>query len=75
MTFDTPSSASFDGSAAWNSVGNAIEPTPTIRPWPGIKRGTDCRVPIVPGFVRLTVVPAKSSTPSLPSRAFTMRSW
>ena len=40
-----------------------MEPTPTMRPWPAISLGTDMAVPTVPGFVRLTVVPAKSSTP------------
>ena len=36
-------------------------PTPTMTPWPGMSRGTDCTVPIVPGLVSVTVVPAKSS--------------
>ena len=40
-------------------------PTPTITPWPGISRGTDCTVPIVPGLVSVTVAPGKSSTVSL----------
>ena len=30
-------------------------------PWPGMSRGTDCTVPSVPGLVRVTVAPAKSS--------------
>ena len=40
-----------------------------MQPWPGISRGTECSVPIVPGLVRLIVVPAKSATSSLPDRA------
>ena len=32
-----------------------------MAPWPGIRRGTDCTVPSVPGLVSDTVVPAKSS--------------
>ena len=46
-----------------------MAPTPTMHPWPCIRRGIECTVPIVPGLVRLTVVPAKSSTVSLPMRA------
>ncbi len=30
--------------------------------WPAISRGTDSTVPIMPGLVIVTVVPAKSST-------------
>ena len=40
-------------------------PTPTMTPWPGISRGTLCTVPIVPGFVRVTLAPWKSSSVSL----------
>ena len=36
-----------------------------MTPWPGISRGTDCTVPIVPGLVSVTVAPAKSSAVSL----------
>ena len=57
----TPSSASLRGSAASNPAGTPSAPTPTMSPWPGISRGTDCTVPMVPGLVRVTVVPAKSS--------------
>ena len=32
-----------------------------IAPWPGMSRGTDWTVPRVPGLVRVTVAPAKSS--------------
>ena len=35
-----------------------------IAPCPCIRRGTEWTVPIVPGLVRLIVVPMKSSTPS-----------
>ena len=40
-------------------------PTPTITPCPGISRGTDWTVPIVPGLVSDTLAPWKSSTVSL----------
>ncbi len=56
------------------AAGNSIEPTPTIRPWPFIRRGTEWLVPIVPGLVRLTVVPWKSAISSLPPRALRMSS-
>ena len=46
--------------APWNSGGYSIEPTPMIAPWPFISRGTEWLVPIVPGLVRLIVVPWKS---------------
>ena len=36
-----------------------------IAPWPGMRRGTDRSVPMVPGLVSVTVTPAKSSTVSL----------
>ena len=32
-----------------------------MAPCPGMRRGTDCTVPSVPGLVSDTVVPAKSS--------------
>ena len=41
-----------------------------IVPWPCISRGTEWLVPMVPGLVRVIVVPAKSSTVSCPARAF-----
>ena len=41
-----------------------------MAPWPCIKRGTEWLVPIVPGLVKVMVVPAKSSTVSRPARAF-----
>jgi hypothetical protein len=56
------------------AAGYSIAPTPMIVPWPVISRGTECTVPIVPGLVRLIVVPAKSSAPSLPCRARRMMS-
>ena len=37
-----------------------------MAPWPGMSRGTDWTVPSVPGLVRVTVVPAKSSGTALP---------
>ncbi len=57
-----------------NSAGYSIAPTPTMVPWPDIRRGTEWFVPIVPGLVRLIVVPAKSSVVSFPARARRMMS-
>ena len=51
------------------SAGYSIAPTPTMQPWPGISLGTECTVPMVPGLVMVAVVPPKSSTASLPTRA------
>ena len=51
------------------SAGYSSAPTPMIAPWPCMSRGTEWTVPMVPGLVRLTVVPAKSSTVSEPARA------
>ena len=39
-----------------------------MKPWPGIRRGTECTVPIVPGFVMVAVVLAKSSGVMAPVR-------
>jgi hypothetical protein len=61
VTFETPSSASARGSAAWYSAGTSMVPTPTMTPWPGMRRGTDWTVPMVPGLVSVKVTPAKSS--------------
>ena len=36
-----------------------------MKPWPGMSRGTEWTVPIIPGFVIVPVVPAKSSGVSL----------
>ena len=47
-------------------------PTPTMNPCPGISRGTECTVPIMPGSVIEHVVPAKSSGEIFPLRTFTM---
>ena len=41
-----------------------------MAPCPGMRRGTEWTVPMPPGFVSETVVPLKSSTVSLPLRAF-----
>ena len=57
-----------------NSAGYSIDPTPTMVPWPCISRGTEWLVPIVPGLVMLSVVPAKSSVVSLLLRARRMMS-
>ena len=64
-TFDAPRSARARSSAPMNSGGQSMEPTPTITPWPGMSRGTDCTVPMVPGFVSVSVAPWKSATVSL----------
>ena len=40
-----------------------------IAPWPFIRRGTEWLVPMPPGLVSVIVVPWKSSTVSLLSRA------
>jgi hypothetical protein len=56
--------------APCHSAGYSIAPTPMIAPWPCMSRGTECTVPMVPGLVSEIVVPAKSSTVSLPLRAF-----
>ena len=55
--------------APCHSGGNSIAPTPMIAPCPFISRGTEWLVPMPPGLVRLIVVPWKSSTVSLLSRA------
>ena len=65
---------SVSSEAPWNSGGYSIEPTPMIAPCPFISRGTEWLVPIVPGLVRLIVVPVKSETWSLPPRALRIRS-
>ena len=41
-----------------------------IAPWPCISRGTEWFVPMVPRFVSVMVVPAKSSRVSEPALAF-----
>ena len=56
--------------APCHSGAYSIAPTPMMAPWPRINRGTEWLVPIVPGLVSEIVVPWKSSTVSLPSRAF-----
>ena len=47
-----------------------MAPTPTITPWPFMRRGIEWTVPMPPGLVSDTVVPVKSSIVSLPARAF-----
>ncbi len=69
ITLLTASRASVSGAAPWYSAGYSIAPTPMIVPWPAISRGTECTVPMVPGLVRLIVVPAKSSAVRLLLRA------
>ena len=65
-TLPIPSSATTRGSVASNPPGYPSAPTPMIAPWPGMSLGTDWTVPSVPGLVRVTVVPAKSSGTTLP---------
>ena len=69
MILLTASRASVSGAAPWYSAGYSIAPTPMIVPCPAISRGTEWTVPIVPGLVRLIVVPTKSSAVSLLPRA------
>ena len=59
--------------APCHSGGYSIAPTPMIAPCPFISRGTEWLVPMVPGLVSEMVVPWKSSTASLPSRALRTR--
>ena len=70
IILETASVAIVWSDAPWNSGGYSIEPTPTMTPWPAMRRGTEWLVPMPPGLVRLAVVPWKSETSSLPSRAF-----
>ncbi len=74
MVREMPMSLSASGFMPLNSAGYSIAPTPMMVPWPCISRGTEWLVPMVPGLVRLTVVPAKSSAASLPARARRMMS-
>ncbi len=60
--------------APCHSAGYSSAPTPMMAPWPSMSRGTECTVPMVPGLVRLMVVPWKSSTVSLLARALRTRS-
>ena len=60
MILLTAMRVSVSSDAPWNSGGYSIAPTPMIAPWPFISRGTEWLVPIVPGLVRLIVVPWKS---------------
>ena len=55
--------------APCHCAGYSRAPTPMIAPWPDISRGTEWTVPIVPGLVKVIVVPWKSSTASLLLRA------
>src|SRR3954447_17100313 len=74
ITLLTARRASVSSAAPWYSAGYSIAPTPMMAPWPAISRGTEWTVPMVPGLVRLIVVPAKSSAVSLPVRALRIRS-
>ena len=69
ISLPTPNSEMRSSLAPWNSAGYSIAPAPTIAPCPRINRGTECTVPMVPGFVNEIVTPEKSSAVSLPSRA------
>ena len=70
MTLLTACRVRVSSDAPCHSAGYSIAPTPMIAPWPFIRRGTEWLVPMVPGLVSVMVVPWKSSTASLPSRAF-----
>lgn len=74
MILESAISASASGLIPWNSAGYSIAPTPMIAPWPAVSRGTEWLVPIVPGLVRLIVVPEKSSIVNLFARARRMMS-
>ncbi len=74
MTFDTPSALIFSGGVWRHSTGYASEPAATIVPCPGIRRGTEATVPSPPGFVRLMLVPWKSSAVRLFSRVLVISS-
>ncbi len=73
-TLPSPSWATTRGSAASKPAGYPSAPTPMMAPWPGIRRGTDCTVPSVPGLVSDTVAPAKSSGAILLVAILRMRS-
>ena len=62
------------GRRAWYSAGKSSAPTPTITPCPGISRGTDCTVPIVPGLVSVTVAPGEVVGVELVVRTLRIRS-
>ncbi len=74
MIFETASFDRVSGEAPWNSAGYSIAPTPMIVPWPCIRRGTECTVPIPPGLVSVIVTSAKSSAVILFVRARRTRS-
>jgi hypothetical protein len=58
----------------WNSAGYSRAPAPMMQPWPFMRRGTECTVPMPPGFVSEIVAPWKSSALSLFCRARDTRS-
>ncbi len=74
MTLLTPMSVRACSLLPWKCAGYSIAPTPTIVPWPAVRRGTEWFVPIVPGLVSEMVVPEKSSDPRPPVRALRIRS-
>ena len=73
VTLLTASWANAAGSAPSNSAGYPMLPTPTMKPWPGINRGTEWTVPIMPGLVMVHVVPLKSSGEILLLRTLAIR--
>ena len=70
MTRDTPRADMTSSGIAWNSAGYPIAPVAMIAPCPGMRRGRDDVVPIVPGFVSEIEVPANASGSIVPFRAF-----
>ncbi len=69
MTFEMALRAIASSEAPCHSGGYSIAPTPMMALWPVIRRGTEWLVPRPPTLVRLIVVPWKSETASLLSRA------
>ena len=57
MSLPTPISAMRSSLAPWNSAGYSIAPAPMMAPWPFIRRGTECTVPMLPGLVSEMVTP------------------
>lgn len=74
MVLPMPSSTSVFSEEPWNSAGYSRAPAPMMQPWPFIRRGTEWTVPMPPGFVSESVVPAKSPATSLLPRARFTRS-
>ena len=70
ITREMPSVERASSGMAWNSAGYPMAPVAMIAPCPGMRRGADAVVPIVPGFVSVMDVPANASGSIVPFRAF-----